>query len=54
MREELDTRFTERFFAWTPYLYGELDGPDTESEERRLIGSGPVQATGFQYVGELK
>ena len=26
MRQELDRRFTERFFAWMPYLYGELAG----------------------------
>jgi SAM-dependent methyltransferase len=54
MRGELDLRFTERFFAWTPYLFGELDGSDVESGERRLIESGSIQATGFRYVGELK
>jgi hypothetical protein len=54
MREELDRRFTELLFAWMPYLYGELDGSDVESEERHLIESGAIQATGFQYVGELK
>jgi SAM-dependent methyltransferase len=54
MREELDRRFTELLFAWMPYLYGELEGTNFESEERRLIESGAIQATGFQYVGELK
>jgi 2-polyprenyl-3-methyl-5-hydroxy-6-metoxy-1,4-benzoquinol methylase len=54
MREGLDLRFTELFFAWTPYLYGELEGLDLESEEGRQIESGAIQATGFRYVGERK
>jgi SAM-dependent methyltransferase len=52
MRAELDRRFDERFFAWTPYLYGELGGREVEPEERALIDSGTIQATGFYYVGE--
>jgi SAM-dependent methyltransferase len=51
LRRELDRRFTERFFAWTPYLHGEL-GEAVEQEERRLIEAGEIQATGFVYVGE--
>jgi hypothetical protein len=51
LRSELDRLFTERFFAWTPYLYGEL-GPDTEPEEQELIDAGTIEATGFLYVGE--
>jgi SAM-dependent methyltransferase len=51
MRRELDLRFTERWFAWTPSLYLEL-GQALEQEERRLIEAGSIQATGFQYVGE--
>jgi SAM-dependent methyltransferase len=51
LRSELDHRFAERFFAWTPYLYGEL-GADTESEEQELIDQGAIHATGFLYVGE--
>ena len=51
MREELDRRFTERFFSWMPYLYGELAGVD-EEEERALIEKGAIQAMGFRYVGE--
>ncbi len=50
MRRELDQRFTERFFAWTPNLYAEL-GQELEPEERRLIEAGDIQATGFVYVG---
>jgi hypothetical protein len=52
MREELDARFTERYFAWAPYLYGELSGAIEEPEERALIDSGQIRATGFRYVGE--
>jgi SAM-dependent methyltransferase len=54
MRHELDRRFIERFFAWMPYLYGELAGAVTEPEERALIEAGAIQATGFRYVGELQ
>jgi SAM-dependent methyltransferase len=52
MRAELDERFTERFFAWTPYLYTELGGASVEAEERVLIEAGKIQAIGFNYVGE--
>jgi SAM-dependent methyltransferase len=52
MRTELDRHFEERFFAWTPYLYGELGGRDVEPEERALIDSRTIQATGFYYVGQ--
>jgi SAM-dependent methyltransferase len=52
MRAELDRRFKERFFAWTPYLYGELGGPEIEREERALIEAGKIKALGFYYVGE--
>ena len=50
MRRELDLRFTESFFAWTPDLYSELGQP-LEHEERTLIEAGAIQATGFVYVG---
>jgi SAM-dependent methyltransferase len=51
MRRELDRRFTELFFSWTPYLFDELRGSVDEAEERRLIEAGEIQATGFRYVG---
>jgi hypothetical protein len=51
MRRELERRFTERWFAWTPTLYLEL-GEELEQEERSLIAAGSIQATGFLYVGE--
>ena len=53
MRQELDLRFTERWFAWTPSLYLEL-GEALEQEERRRIEAGSIQATGFHYVGERR
>ena len=52
MRVELDRRFTERFFAWTPYLHGYRLDDELEPLERKLIDSGAIQATGFRYVGE--
>jgi SAM-dependent methyltransferase len=51
MREELDRRFVERFFAWTPYLHCELAGAVDQAEERALIDAGVIRATGFVYVG---
>jgi SAM-dependent methyltransferase len=54
MRPELDRRFSERFFAWTPYLHGELAGAVSEREERALIEAGAIQAMGFRYVGERR
>jgi SAM-dependent methyltransferase len=54
MRRELDRRFTERFFTWRPYLYGELGGVASEAEEQALIDAGAIQAMGFRYVGERR
>jgi hypothetical protein len=45
MRAELDQRFMERFFAWTPYLYAELGGAQVEREERDLLEAGKIRAT---------
>jgi SAM-dependent methyltransferase len=53
LRSELDRLFAKRYFAWTPYLYGEL-GVDAEAEERAQIEAGTIRATGFRYVGELQ
>jgi SAM-dependent methyltransferase len=52
MRRELDRRFSERFFAWTPYRHGELGDAADEGEQRALIEAGEIRATGFRYVGE--
>jgi 2-polyprenyl-3-methyl-5-hydroxy-6-metoxy-1,4-benzoquinol methylase len=51
MIRELDARFTRRSFSWEPYLHRESRQAVTEEEERRLIGEGRLQATGFRYVG---
>jgi SAM-dependent methyltransferase len=51
LRRELDARFNERFFTWTPYLYGELSAV-SEHEEQAAIEAGAIQALGFCYVGE--
>jgi hypothetical protein len=52
MRSELDERFVERFFAWTPYLNRELGDAIDARAEQALIDAGAIQATGFRYVGE--
>jgi ubiquinone/menaquinone biosynthesis C-methylase UbiE len=53
MREQLDRHFSERFFAWTPYLHGELTNV-SEQQERALIEADAIQPMGFRYVGEPK
>jgi SAM-dependent methyltransferase len=52
MRSELDQRFEELVFTWTPYLNRELGDAVDEQAERALIEAGAIQATGFRYVGE--
>ena len=52
MRTELDQRFEELVFTWTPYLNLELGDAIDEQAERALIEAGAIQATGFRYVGE--
>ncbi len=54
MRPELDGRFAERLFTWTPYLYSYWLDDLLEPLERKLIADGAIQATGFRYVGEPK
>lgn len=44
--------FTQRYFTWTPYLYGELGPAVTDEQEQALIAVRAIQATGFYYVGE--
>ena len=51
MRSELDQRFEELVFTWTPYLNRELGDAVDEQAERALIEAGTIQATGFRYVG---
>jgi hypothetical protein len=54
MRRALDRRFTTRFFAWAPYLYGYLGRVTTEPRERRLIEAGKIRPVGFRYVGQRR
>jgi SAM-dependent methyltransferase len=54
MRTELDRRFEEARFEWTPHLYGELAGEASEALERTLIDAGAIAATGFRYVGVVR
>jgi SAM-dependent methyltransferase len=52
MRRQLERRFAERFFAWTPYMHGELRDAVSEQEMAALVEAGTIRATGFRYVGE--
>jgi SAM-dependent methyltransferase len=51
MRAELDARFEERLFVWTPYLYRLLEGEVSAQLEEQLIESRAIQPTGFRYLG---
>jgi SAM-dependent methyltransferase len=50
IRAELDGRFEERYFAWTPYLYRHVE-TTTRAAEQTLIDQGAISAIGFRYVG---
>jgi ubiquinone/menaquinone biosynthesis C-methylase UbiE len=52
LKREIDIRFAERFFDWTPYLFDYRLNDALEPLERELIESGAIDATGFRYVGE--
>jgi hypothetical protein len=47
----IDDRFSERYFAWTRYLFDYWLHDALEPLERELIESGAIEATGFRYVG---
>lgn len=47
----LDRRFQERFFAWVPYLFRDLEGGASEADEQAAVEAGTIEATGFRYVG---
>lgn len=51
LRAELDARFEERAFAWTPFLHRFVGGVATEVLEQALIDAGAIQALGFRYAG---
>jgi SAM-dependent methyltransferase len=54
IRAALDGHFTERHFAWTPYLHDELATATTEEQEQSAIDAGTIRAMGFSYVGLLE
>ena len=54
LREELDARFEERAFEWTPFLHRLLAGVATEVLEQALIDAGAIQALGFRYAGIVR
>ena len=52
MRAEVERRFGEALFEWTPYIANYyLERDDLEEEENRLIEAGEIRAIGFRYVG---
>lgn len=51
MRLELDRRFEQVHFEWSPYLYRLLAGVAGEALEGSLIDTGAIRALGFRYVG---
>jgi SAM-dependent methyltransferase len=52
IRKEVDLRFRERLFEWTPYLYRYFEDRDLREVEREVIEQGAIRAIGFRYVGE--
>ena len=51
MRDELGSRFVERFFKWVSYLYPDLGEDTVEADESAAIEARTINATGFRYVG---
>jgi hypothetical protein len=51
LRAELDSRFEERAFVWTPFLHRLLGGVATEVLEQALIDAGAIRALGFRWAG---
>lgn len=54
LRREIDARFEELAFEWTPFLHRKLGGPATEVLERELVAAGEIQALGFRYAGRVR
>ncbi len=52
IRTELEKRFTERSFEWSPFLYSRRLDDALEGLERTLIAERSIEATGLLYVGE--
>jgi hypothetical protein len=54
LRLELERRFEERAFAWTPFLHRLLGGVATEVLEQALIDAGAIQPLGFRWAGIVR
>jgi SAM-dependent methyltransferase len=52
--EALGRRFEARALEWVPYLYSHALDDDVEPEERALIASGAIAATGVLYAGGMR
>ena len=50
----LEERFATRVLEWVPYLYSHHLVDEVEPEERALIETGPIAATGVLYAGDLR
>jgi SAM-dependent methyltransferase len=51
LRAALARHFSERHFAFVPYLCRYLHLPELEEREAELIAAGQLSALGFRYVG---
>lgn len=51
LRREVDARFEESAFVWTPFLYRLTGGVATEVLEQALVDAGAIQPLGFRYAG---
>ena len=51
LRRELEQRFEERAFMWTPFLHRLLGGVATEVLEQALIDAGAIQPLDFRWAG---
>ena len=51
LRGELEERFDERAFVWTPFLHRLLGGVATEVLEQALVDAEAIQPLGFRWAG---
>ena len=51
LRLNLEARFEERAFAWTPFLHRLLGGVATEVLEQALVDAAAIRPLGFRWAG---
>jgi SAM-dependent methyltransferase len=51
LREGLDRRFRERFFAWRPYLHRYPEVRADQEDEQAAIDAAVINPLAFRYVG---